>query len=209
MPGNQIDLAKLFGAVTQNLAKNQTTLNKADTGNRNHGDNMVEIFKVITRAMEEKDSASPADQLEYAAQLLRQKESGSAQMYTKGLMQAAQEFQGKNVTSGNALQLVQALLGGGEPAPPPPQASDPLGSLLSGLMGGSGQESDASLDAGDLLNAGLAFMSSKGRGESNIDALVDAVVSRTAMGGASLHRAQSSQLVMNTLLEVVGSIAGK
>ena len=110
------------------------------------------------------------------------------------------------------MQLIQALLGGGQ-APPPvpaePPAPDLLGSLLSGLTGGEPQESQppAGIDAGDLLMAGMAFLQSKQEGDSNIEALVDAVVASSQMGSTP-HRAQSSTLVTNTLMQVIGAMGG-
>ena len=67
MPGNQIDLSQLFGQVVQSLSQNQGALNQADEYNKNHGDNMVEIFKLVTQALQEKKDAKPAAQLKYAA----------------------------------------------------------------------------------------------------------------------------------------------
>lgn len=209
MPGNQLDLVQLFGQIANQLSQNKSQLNKADDYNHNHGDNMVEIFRVITKAMEHKQNESPADQLEYAAKLLRGQESGSAQIYSKGLQQAAKEFQGKQVTPGNALQLVQSLLRGGEPVPSRLEGGDPLASLVTGLLGDqSTSDGDAGMDVGDLMNAGMAFLSAKDRGDSNAEALISALVSNSAMGGSS-HREQSSQLVLNTLVDLVGSMGQK
>jgi hypothetical protein len=208
MANNQIDLASLFSIVTQNLNKKKDNFNKADDHNHNHGDNMVEIFKVITQAMEAKQGKGPADQLEYAAQILRDKESGSAQVYALGLAQAAKDFADKQVTKDNVLQLVQSLLSGGEAAPAESGGS-PLGSLVASFLGDQGASpDDEGLDAGDLLNAGLAFMAAKERGDSNVDALVDAVISSSAMGGSE-HRAQSSRLVLSTIMDLVSSGARK
>ena len=210
MATGQIDLAKLFGTVAGTLAQNQTALNKADVRNGDHGDNMVDIFKVITQAMEQRQSADPADQLEYAAQLLRARKSGSAQLYAKGLAQASQQFQGKSVTQENALQLVQTLLGGGQ-APAQPAGGDLASTLLSSLMGGGSQPAagDDKLDASDLLSAGLAFMSSKQGGASNVEALTKALVSGSGIGSSQPYRAQSGELVANTLLQVIGSLTQK
>jgi hypothetical protein len=206
MPGNQIDLTNLFSQVTEQLSKHKTQLNKADDYNHNHGDNMVDIFRVITQAMEEKQNGSPADQLEYAAKLLRGQESGSALLYSKGLKQAAKEFKGKSLTTGNALQLIQSLLSGGEAAPSKLESGNPLASLVSNMLADQGPSGeDEELDLGDLMNAGMAFLSAKERGDSNAEALVDALVSNSAMGSSS-HRSQSSQVVMNTIMDLVGSL---
>ena len=207
---NNLDLASLFQSVTGNLLQNRDTLNQADTYNHDHGDNMVQIFEVITQAMQAKQGADPADQLAYASQLLRKKsQSGTAQFYVDGLSKASQQFSGQQVTPDNAMTLVQSLLGAGTQQTSQPQSGDLLGSLLSGLTGGgqAAQEPDG-LDAGDLLSAGLAFMQSKQQGESTGEALLDALSAGTAMGQTP-HRAQSGALVANTLMQVIGSMTQK
>ena len=60
MQSRGIDLANLFQSVTGTLSQNRATLNEADTQNHDHGDNMVDTFEVITRAMKEKKGADPA-----------------------------------------------------------------------------------------------------------------------------------------------------
>ncbi len=140
MPTTQVDLYTLFNAVNQALKENKTSLNDADSYNHNHGDNMVKNFKVITKALKEKQGAAPTDQLEYASQVLsRTSKSGSAQMYSQGLAQAATRLKGQPaVTSSNAMDLVQALLGGGQQPgqPTQPGSGDMMGQLLGSLMGG-------------------------------------------------------------------------
>lgn len=209
MAQNTLDMISMFGQIANTLAENKQQLNKADEYNHDHGDNMVSIFNMITEAMQEKKSAAPATQLEYAAKQLQKKQSGSAQLYSQGLAQAAQQFQGKQVTAENALDLAQVLLGGGQAPQSSGQAGDALGSLLGGLLGGQqaggqGGLSDG-LDAGDLLNAGLAFLNSKQQGDSNMEALMDAVISASAMG-SSAHRTQSSQLVVKGLMDFIGQM---
>jgi hypothetical protein len=206
--GNQLDLASLFQTVTQSLAGKKEELNQADSYNHNHGDNMVDIFKVITQAMEEKQGAAPSDQLLYASQLLKQKESGSAQVYAQNLFQASRDFKGQQVTTDNAFGLIQSLLGAGQAAASPQAggSGDVLGGLLGGLLGG-GDADDGGLDAADLLQAGMTFLQSKQEGDSDVEALVDAFISTSALG-ESQHRAQSGAVVANTLLSVLGSLGG-
>jgi hypothetical protein len=204
MAQKNVDLVKMFGQIASTLASNQTQLNKADTYNHDHGDHMVDIFNMITQAMAQSPNANAGAQLANAAKALQDSQSGSAQLYSAGLSQAAKEFKSQNVTADNALQLVQALLGGGQAAAAP-QASSPLGSLLSGLMGAQGSEGDAEIDAGDILNAGMAFLSAKQRGQSNVNALIEALVSDSAMSD-STHRTQSSQIVLNTLMDFLGKM---
>jgi hypothetical protein len=231
-----IDLASLFQSVTGTLADNRENLNEADTNNHDHGDNMVDTFEVITQAMKEKKGADPADQLAYASEILRQRKSGSAQLYAKGLSEASKEFQGQQVTSGNAMTLIQTLLGGGQ-APVQQQQSGDMGNLLGSLLGGTNQQaptqqqqsggigdllgsllggtnqqgpaqqSSQGLDIGDVLNAGMAFMNTKSKGGSNIEAIVNAVVSSSAMGGG--YRQQSGNLVAGALMQAVQGMANK
>jgi hypothetical protein len=237
----KIDLSALFGTVAKTLVQNQSQLNNADTYNHDHGDNMVQIFEVITQAMKEKQNASPADQLAYASQLLRAKsQSGSAQLYAEGLSDAATQFQGaKSINPNTAMTLIQTLLGAQGSVPTSnsgsgdllgsllggltgtQQASDQaqggsgdlLGGLLGGLMGGEQASTlqtqpagDGKIDIGDLLNAGMAFAQAKQSGGSNLDAILNAVVSSSKMGD-SAHRSQSGALVANTLMQVVGQMA--
>lgn len=180
MNGTTVDLAKLFKAASKSLLENQTALNQADAYNHNHGDNMVEIFNLITKAVAAKKTANPSDQLEYASQVLAKKgTSGSAAAYAEGLNRAARQFQGRPVTAENAVDLISALMGSGSAQQPAgasaadligsllggqtqPQASgsstDMLGSLIGGLMGGGQDQSQADsgkVDAGDLLNIGM------------------------------------------------------
>jgi hypothetical protein len=233
---NQINLANLFQSVAGSLTNQRQNLNDADIHNHDHGDNMVDVFNVISQAMQAKQNADPADQLAYASQLLRQRTSGSAQLYAQGLSQASDEFKGqKQVTPNNAINLIQALIGGGQASTAQPQSGvgDLLGSLMGGgttatqqpqsglgdllgsLMGGGNtatqqpqnQQSSAGLDVGDLLNAGMAFMNTKSQGGNNMEAIVNALVSGSAMGN-SQHRSQSGTLVVNSLLQAIGGLAG-
>ncbi len=62
------------------------------------------------------------------------------------------------------------------------------------------------MSAGDLLKAGMAFMSTRARGGSNLEAIVNAIVASSALGSG--YREQSSSLVVNTLLSVIQGMAG-
>jgi hypothetical protein len=233
---NKLNLANLFQSVASSLTDQRQNLNSADTYNHDHGDNMVEVFNVISQAMQEKQNADPADQLAYASQLLRQRNSGSAQVYAQGLSQASKEFKGQQqVSPDNAINLIQALLGGGQASTAQPQSGmgDLLGSLLGGrnaatqqsqsgigdllgsLLGGGttaaqqpqNQQASNGLDVSDLVNAGMAFMNTKSQGGNNMEAIVNALVSGSAMGN-SQHRSQSGALVVNSLLQAIGGMAG-
>ena len=224
-----MDLSSLFNVAAQALTANQASLNQADTENQNHGDNMVQVFNMISQTMASQQGASPSQQLNNASQYLAQNgNSGSAQVYSQGLAQAAQQFQGQSaVTPDNAMMLVQSLLGGGQAAPS--QGADLLGSLLGGggqsqsssqgadllgaLLGGQsapqgqgGGQQQEGIDLGDILNAGMNFMNAKQQGQDNLQAALTALMSAGPMAQKP-HRQQSGQVVANALLQVIGNMA--
>jgi len=227
-----IDLTSLFNVAAQALAANQSSLNQADTDNQNHGDNMVQAFNMITQALGSQQGASPSQQLSHASQYLAQNgTSGSAHVYSQGLAQAAQQFQGQEaVTPDNAMALVQSLLGGGQQQSGSQGGGDLLGALLGGgqqsaqqgsgdllgaLLGGGQptQQQDSSqgqdgLDLGDVLNAGMAFMNAKQQGQGTLQAGLSALMAAGPMGPKP-HRQQSGQLVANALLQAVAGMTKK
>lgn len=215
---SQVDLAKLFNAVTRTLKENQQSLNSADEYNHNHGDNMLENFQVITKAVRKKKNSLPAEQLAYASEVLNQRsQSGSAQLYSQGLARAADQMKGQSIiTPENAMLLVQALMGGQTTATSQPAASsqggggdmaDLLGGLLTGqssaqpeqgtgtdllssLMGGQPQSSQAA--EGDLLGGLLgAFL-----GNTPVTQAAQQPTSQTAQasGGIDLNTLISAGL---------------
>ena len=246
MASQSIDLGQLFGTVAQTLTQNQTSLNASDTYNHDHGDNMVQIFEVITQAMKEKSKAAPADQLAYASQLLRSKsQSGSAKIYADGLSDASSKFAGKkSVTPNSAMTLIQALLGAQKkipveavaPSQAPTDGGDLLGSLLGGLTGATSGSSAQSSGGGDLLGsllggltgaapassssksgkidiatllkAGMTYAQSKGAGDSNLEAIMNAVMSTSRMSDSG-YRSQSGALVANTLLQALSQMKSR
>lgn len=199
----KLDLLALFQTVASALEDNQESLNKADSYNGDHGDNMVKIFNLVTEAVGEKAGSSPADQLEHAGKLLTRQNSGSAKVYADGLLEASKTFEDRSITVEDAMTLVQTLLGGGNAGDAAKTGS--LTEMLGDFLDGDDGEG---LDAGDLLNAGLAFFSAKNRGESTSQALIEAVTSASPLGEVP-HRAQSSQVVVSTILENLDSFTRK
>ncbi len=144
MPQNNVDLASIFQAVTQSLAENQQALDQADTYNKDHGDNMVKTFQTITSALEKKQGSTPGAALKYAAKTVsKNSASGSAQLYSQNLAQAATQFKGKGIDAQGALQLLSTLIGAGQGGGSQGGSGDMLGSLLGGLMGGNAQAQQA------------------------------------------------------------------
>ena len=209
-PSNQLDLVNLFQTVATTLAQNQQSLNQADTFNHNHGDNMVQMFEMISNAMREKKNSDPASQLAHAGQVLSQWKSGSAQVYARGLTQAAQEFKGQNqINPEDVLKLIATLMGGGQASTG--RTSPGIADVLSPLLSGSGaqpQQDSGPIGVNDLLNAGMAFLNAKQQGSSNLDALVKAIVADSPMS-ESEHRSESGALVANTLLRAITALASK
>lgn len=223
-----LDLSALFNAATQALTANQSSLNQADTENQNHGDNMVQAFQMISKVLAGQKNASPSQQLNQASQYLAQHgTSGSAQIYSQGLAQAAQQFQGQSaVTPENAMTLIQSLLGGGQQSAPQAggdllgtllggeQAASQGGDLLGALLGGTqsapqaGSQQPDGLDLGDLLNAGMTFMNAKQQGQDNVQAALTALMSAGPMAQKP-HRQQSGQLVANALLQAISSMTNR
>lgn len=220
-----MDLSALFNVAAQALTANQSSLNQADTENHNHGDNMVQVFNTISQVLSNQQSASPSHQLNSASQYLAQNAtSGSAHVYSQGLAQAAQQFQGQSaVTPDNAMTLIQSLLGGGQPASE--QGGDLLGSLigsgqsssqgvdlLGSLLGGqsasqgqAGSQQQDGIDLGDILNAGMNFMNARQQGQGNLQAALTALMSTGPMAQKP-HRQQSGQVVANALLQVAAGM---
>jgi hypothetical protein len=215
-----MDLGSLFNVASQALAANQSSPNQADIENQNHGDNMVQVFNMISQVMANQQGATPSKQLRQASQYLAKNgTSGSAQVYSQGLAQAAKQFRRQSsVTPDNAAVLIQSLLGGGQPSQQGQGSADLVGSLLGGgqqggdllgtLMSGgqsapSNQQQNG-LDMSDLLNAGMSFMNAKQQGQDNVQSALTALMSAGPMAQKP-HRQQSGQVVANALLQALAS----
>jgi len=206
--GEQIDLVSLFKKVSKSVKQNRDSLNQADTYNHDHGDNMVEIFDVITKAMKEKKNAEPADQLEYAAQLLREKsKSGSGKLYANNLESAAKKLTGKELDISSILIILQTLMGASQKTEGE-KSGNLMGSLLGQLTGGEEGASGRGIDLGDLLHMGMDLLSSAQGGESGLDALAGKILSGSQMAESD-YRSKSGEIVTKTLLEALGSMMKK
>ena len=199
----QINLIDLFTTASKALGQHREELNQADKGNKNHGDNMVQVMEVITQAMKEKKNSDAPAQLEYAAQLLRQKtNSGSASLLSDGLAKAAEQVTGKKIDIGAALGLLQTVMNGGKGQPSSSGTSDLLGSLLTGLTGGDSRKADDGMDMGDMLNIGLGLLQTAKDSGIDLGGLSRSLVANTEMG-KSEHRSQSGEIITNAVLQMV------
>ncbi len=212
---SQADLLALFGAVAKELAANQTALNKADTINHDHGTNMVNTFETITKAIAQKKTATPSQQLTYASQVLSQKSSsGSAQLYAKGLAKAAQRIQGQKTLDGQTVMaMAQAMMeseqatASRQAAPQQSGGTDLLGGILGELMGGQTQQTTQSQgSSGDLLGGLLGSLTGGGttqtqgtqQGNNQLD-LGDLL----SAGAAYVNAKQSGKSTMEAAIDAV------
>ena len=98
MSEGTIDLGHLFQAISGVLIQNQEELNQADPINGNHGDHMVQIFRVATLAALEKQETGLDEAMDYGATLLGQYEqNGSARVYARGLSLLAEQFRQRGI----------------------------------------------------------------------------------------------------------------
>ena len=103
--------------------------------------------------------------------------------------------------------LLSTLLGGlGGSTSSSQSSGGGMGDLLSTLLGGqSSSQSDSSgLDAKDILSAALAYFSAKQSGQSNMQAIMQAISAASRFGG-SKDRAQSGAVVVDTILNMMGA----
>ncbi len=109
--------------------------------------------------------------------------------------------------------LLGGLTGGGMPQQQQTAqgGDDMLGTLLGGLTGagGTGTGTGGGLQDGlgmdDLLNAGMAYFQAKQSGGSNTQAVVQALLAGSGMGN-SVHRNESTQIVVNTFMQALGAL---
>ena len=210
------ELYKIFQTVTKTLSENQQSLNQADTYNNDHGDNMVNTFETITKALRQKKSADSGEALAYAADVLNKKaKSGSAKKYAAGLTEAAQQVSGQKLDAQSGLALLQTLLGGGQTtAQTQPQqpagGGDLLGSLLGGLSGGAAQDSNVSQQpsGGGLLGSLLGGMS--GNSQQQGGGLSDGLDLGDLMtaGMAFMQSKQSGKDNLNAMVDALTAASG-
>ena len=199
-----IDLQSIFQTVTQELSRKKADLNEADTYNHDHGDHMVQIFDLVQDAVSKKTNKPASDQLKYASQVVEEKaHSGSAKLYAQGLANAANNLQGKDLNAETIGDLVKGLMNVDQQSTPTQSQDDQgglLGSLLSGLTdNNSNDETDQQFGVDELLRAGLAFYQSRQEGDTNTEAIMDALMAASPMGEVT-HRSQSGTLVAQTIM---------
>ena len=103
--------------------------------------------------------------------------------------------------AGDLLGMLGGLTGGTAAQ----TSSGGIGDLVGSLLGGQSASSQTSgLDAKDLLSAGLAYYAAKQSGQSNLQAIMQAIGSSSAFGNRP-DQQQSGALVVNTILNMLGN----
>jgi hypothetical protein len=219
MPSS-VDLTALFEAVLAALTQERDSLNRADDSNQDHGDHMVEIFKIAVRAASEKRGADLADAMQYASEQLRLLQgNGSAQVYARGLSLLAEQSS-RQVRLEELVPYVQAYLHPAreqthlqpeetvEEERSKARSAEILKGMLSALAdwerAEAGQaEATGSLDMGYLFGVGMAYLQAKQRGGDRTQILAETVVSASPLGRLP-HRHRSGMLVVTSLLQAMG-----
>ena len=160
-----LTLPSIFKAVSKTLSENEAVLNEADTYNHNHGTNMAAAFQTVSKAVAKKKDLPVSEQLAYASEVLQGSKGGSAQIYAQGLANAAQKFQGKQLSDNTVGLLIESMMGMQEPAQASSGAasSSLLGSLLGGMTGGGQPQQQSQPSGGDLLGSLLGGMTGGGQ----------------------------------------------
>jgi hypothetical protein len=193
------------------MKNNQQQLNQLDTANSAHGDNMVENMRIVTEALQAKQSQPPSEALRYASQMLQAQGQGtSTQQYAQGLSQAADKFQGQSqMNPSDITHLVTSILGSVQPRAGPQQAGAPA-NAMEHMMGLANQQQRGSsggmMDA--VLPAGMAFLQAKMSGADTATAASHAVMRALTSGAVNPLQAgnahwASAGLVAQSLLQAL------
>jgi dihydroxyacetone kinase-like protein len=175
-------LVAIFEAITQNLERDQHSLNKLDRNNGNSGDNMVHNFQLVTSTLRKATSQGGQSDigaaLGQAAQVLRDDGKGAtAPIYASGFQDAATQLSGKSSFSlDDLMPLLQALMGGMQKAN---SAKPGEGSMLDAIIPGV-----------------MAYMQAKQGGQSEMEAILSGLLSSrrgaTSTAGAATGYGQSA-----------------
>ena len=167
-----VPLDDLFGSVVGTLESQRGYLNDLDRmgGNGNHGDNVVDNFKLITESLRRDHDLEAREQLQRAASTLQQNGRGAtARLYAEGLREAAQE-----VPAGSGQIDLQTLM-----------------PLLQGLLTGVSSNTQAQPGQGTLLDALLpgiqSYLGARQAGQSNSQAMMNAL-GAALTGSRQMHQ---------------------
>jgi hypothetical protein len=95
----QVDVGTLLNSIAEMMEQNQQNLNDVDTGQRGgtHGDRIAAAFRTAANAAQNAGTHDAGEQLEVAAQAMREHGQGRAVgYYADGLEEAAHQFRGQS-----------------------------------------------------------------------------------------------------------------
>ena len=208
-------LTEVFSSIALKLAEQREALNALDVINHNHGDHMVEIFQVATRAAGEDEGASLGVAMERGAELLRRMtDNGSAQVYGRGLRLLAAQLRQRQIELENLLPVVQGYLR--QEKQNVEDGSPGSGEVLKGLMAalaewdqleaeqdrGAEKKPFAGVGMGYLFGMGMAYLQAKEKGGDRLDVLSETIVSASPLGKTP-YRHASGVIAVRALLQAL------
>lgn len=158
-PPKSLDLADIFGSALNQLQADKNQINAADN-NGSHGSNIVSDFETVANTLNGLRGQDAGNQLRQAASVLQQNgQSPSAGVYAQGLLQAAQNLQGKTgITAAEVLPLVQGLVSGVQrQAGTQPQHAGLINTLLPAVTSYAEQRSSGG-NHGGAINTALNLL---------------------------------------------------
>jgi hypothetical protein len=213
--GQSQALASIFQTVGAVLQDNQEALNLCDPVGGNHGDQMVEVFKIAKAAVAEIDNASLVEGMAAAArQLETAGESVISKIYAHGLAEMAEQLKIKQVSLQELIESIRSSLAddtisqsGHHVSENETRKGQVIKCLLAGLAGWNRLEegqpkTDVPLDFGALVGIGMAYMQAKQRNQERIDVLADATASASPLGKSECHY-RSGKIVIKALLQAL------
>lgn len=211
----RLKLTEVFSSIALKLAEQREALNALDVINHNHGDHMVEIFQVATRAAGEDEGASLGVAMERGAELLRRMtDNGSAQVYGRGLRLLAAQLRQRQIELENLLPVVQGYLR--QEKQNVEDGSPGSGEVLKGLMAalaewdqleaeqdrGAEKKPFAGVGMGYLFGMGMAYLQAKEKGGDRLDVLSETIVSASPLGKTP-YRHASGVIAVRALLQAL------
>jgi hypothetical protein len=165
---SNVDVASVLTTVAQQLNLNKNHLNQVDSSGT-HGDRIANAFAAAAQAAGNAGSGDAGQQLQAAAQAMRQQGQGkAATFYAQGLEQAAGQFAGKSgISAADLGTFLQSFMGGVQKNNPaqPGQGTmlDALGPAVTAFT--QGQQSGNTQQAiTNSLGAAIRGASSTGSG---------------------------------------------
>jgi hypothetical protein len=210
------DLPALFSRVAQVLEGQRETLNQADAYNHDHGDHMVLIFTLASRAAAEMSAASLPEAMQHASHLLvEQPDNDSAQVYARGLDRLAVQLRQRQLTLEDLLFAARSYLREpGEAGEAGEKRTAEVGKALlaalaewsqveASLVQGETGPPGGGLDMGYMFGVGMAYLQAKQKGGSRLDVLSETVASASPLGKVP-YRHQSGVIAIKALVEAMG-----